>query len=57
MEKNITHPRRISFHGAAGRAAEVERKLAFVLAAWPAFAGFRVHGWQGRADVGEVRAH
>ena len=47
--QTITYPARVSFHGAADRAVEVERKLSPILRGWSNFRGFRLHGWQLKA--------
>lgn len=45
VSESVTDPARVSFHNAPARAAAVEQRLVPILAGWPRFGGWRVHGW------------
>ena len=46
VDESVTDPRRVSFQGVPDLARQVEERLLPLLAGWPGFAGFRVHGWR-----------
>ena len=48
VEEIATAPARISFHDSPSTARETEAALLPSLAAWPSYAGFRIHGWAPR---------
>ena len=52
VAESVTDPARISFHDAPARAAAVEQRLVPLLAGWPRFGGWRVHGWTAPLPAG-----